>query len=265
MQAFVENRDNQLFMTRGVGYAFPLHLHTHLELVLVDAGSIQITVGDQSRRLDKGSLALIFPNQIHSYDRPSPGNHNTILVLDLSFVGEYVDTLLRHHPEMPFLSGRQVHGNIRYAMEQMYLEYEQEGRREIFTPFAHLMVARILESVTLLENSSAGDRQLTWRIVDYVNRHYQEHISLEDMARALGMSKYRLSRQFAHLFGDNFSTYVNSIRLYRACNLLAGTDLSVTDISEESGFGSLRTFFRVFQAEHGMTPQEFRNSRKTGG
>lgn len=259
---FVESRDNEVFVTRGYGYAFPLHLHAHLELFLVHAGSIQVTVANHVRTLTEGSVAIIFPNQIHKYDKPSEDNHNTTAVLDLSYVGAYLDTLLRNQPVNPFLDREKVHQNIVYALDQMNDEYHGGKRRAIFAPFIQLMLGRLFEVIILEEIRDASCQEQTWQIADYVNKHFQEPISLDDMAKHLGVCKFRLSRTFSTMFDQSISTYINSIRLYHACGLLERTDMSITDISEESGFGSLRTFFRVFKREQGMSPQAFRQNLK---
>lgn len=264
MKAFVESRDNQVFVTRGYGYAFPLHLHAHLELFLVHAGSISVTVGEHIKKLGEGSMAVVFPNQIHSYDDPSEDNRNTTAVIDLSYVGGSLSTLLRYHPLHPFIAKDDVHENIVYALDQMNQEYRSARRREIFAPLIQLTIARLFEVLELRENKDIAHQEQTWQIANYVNKHFQEPISLEEMAQHLGMCKFRLSRLFSTLFGQSFTAYVNSTRLSHACSLLEGTNMSITDISEESGFGSLRTFFRVFQKEQGMSPQAFRVNQKAG-
>lgn len=265
MKAFVESRDNQVFVTRGYGYAFPLHLHAHMELFLVHAGSITVTVGNYVKTLSEGSMAVVFPNQIHGYDNPSEDNRNTTIVVDLSYVGGNLSTLLRYHPSYPFVGREDVHENIVYALDQMNQEHRGARRREIFVPFIQLIIARLFEVLELKENRDVASQEQTWQIADYVNKHFQEPMSLEEMAQHLGMCKFRLSRLFSTLFGQSFTAYVNSIRLSHACSLLEGTNMSITDISEESGFGSLRTFFRVFHNEHGVSPQVFRINRKVEG
>lgn len=258
---FVESRDRHLFVTKGYGYAFPLHLHTHLELFLVHEGSILVSVADKERLLTKGSMAVVLSSQVHSYSQPSEDNHNTTAVIDLSFVGPYLDTVTQYHPVDPFIPPELVHENIPYALDQLNTEYWHTKRREVYTPLVQLALARVFDVICVKENSKACCRETTWLIAEYVSRHFREPLSLDTVAKNLSISKFQLSRQFSSLFGQSFSSYVNNIRLLHASCLLEETQLSITDISEEAGFGSLRTFFRVFQKEYGVSPLAFRSSR----
>lgn len=267
MKAYFEKRDDQIFITRTDGFSFPLHLHPHLELIIIHSGSIRITVCNQSKMITEGSLAVIFPNQVHCYDNPSPNSRITMVIIDLSYSRGYMDMLLQHHPTNSFVEKERVHENIPYAIDQILQEYESTGKHEIYYPLVQLILARVLHEISLHSNHCADHQQMTRQIADYVNEHYHEHITLGTMAYALGMCKYRLSRLFSEKFRQSFPAYLSSIRLSYARSLLAESHHTITEISEESGFGSLRTFFRVFHTEHKMTPLEFRKnykSEKTG-
>ena len=121
MHAFVEARREPLSIHLSTGLTFPLHLHPQLELFLVLTGSSSVTVRGQTQVLGPGALALIFPNQVHSYTALEPGTGAVLVVCDLSYTGGYADTLLRSHPEDPFLSGEKLHPNVPYAIQELSL------------------------------------------------------------------------------------------------------------------------------------------------
>ena len=87
-----------------------------------------------------------------------------------------------------------------------------------------------------------------------------EPLTLGELARELGMNKYHLSHVFSEKMGQSFPSYLASIRLSCACSALAETDRSVTQIAEECGFESQRSFFRVFQQHMGTTPLQYRRN-----
>ena len=78
-------------------------------------------------------------------------------------------------------------------------------------------------------------------------------------AHDLGVSKFSLSRLFSKTFHSSFNQYVNEARLGYACQRIETTDDTLTEISMDSGFGSLRTFNRVFKEKYRLTPSEYRN------
>jgi AraC-like DNA-binding protein len=74
----------------------------------------------------------------------------------------------------------------------------------------------------------------------------------------LHLSKYYISHLFGDKLGIRFNDYINSLRISEACRLLRTSTLSVTEISDASGFGTLRTFNRAFMKQMGMSPSEYR-------
>ena len=100
---------------------------------------------------------------------------------------------------------------------------------------------------------------IIYQTVSYIAKHYKEEISLETIARDLGINKYALSRVFSGTFHRNFKQYLNEQRLNYVCVHLECTDKSITDICLDAGFESQRTFNRVFRERYKVTPREYRN------
>ena len=98
--------------------------------------------------------------------------------------------------------------------------------------------------------------------MDYCARHYTEEISLEELARDLHMSKYYVSHIFSEQLNTGFIDYINTLRLSEACRYLESTENNVTEIGELVGFGSTRTFNRVFKSRYQVSPLEYRQSRE---
>ena len=98
----------------------------------------------QTQVLGPGALALIFPNQVHSYTALEPGTGAVLVVCDLSYTGGYADTLLRSHPEDPFLSGEKLHPNVPYAIQELEREARLQRESPVFGPLIQLVLARAL-------------------------------------------------------------------------------------------------------------------------
>lgn len=263
MHAFVEARREPLSIHLSTGLTFPLHLHPQLELFLVLTGSSSVTVRGQTQVLGPGALALIFPNQVHSYTALEPGTGAVLVVCDLSYTGGYADTLLRSHPEDPFLSGEKLHPNVPYAIQELEREARLQRESPVFGPLIQLVLARALPQLSLAKNSAADRRELTYQISQYVGEHFREPLTLGTLARELGMNKYHLSHVFSEKMGQSFPAYLSRIRISCACSALAETDRSVTQIAEECGFESQRSFFRVFQQQLGTTPLQYRKNARS--
>ncbi len=92
----------------------------------------------------------------------------------------------------------------------------------------------------------------------YINSHFGEELSLDDVAAFTGFSRYYFSRSFKRQTGYSFKDYLCQKRLQAAMDLLIQTNRSMRDVAVESGFGSVATFNRVFREKKGCTPTQYR-------
>ena len=197
MHAFFEARKEPFSIHESKDLTFPLHLHPQLELFLVLGGKSAVTVRGQAQVLEPGSLAVMFPNQVHGYTALEPNTRAALMVCDLSYTGGYGDALLRSHPEDPFLSREQVHPNILFAFEELAKEGGCLEKNPVVGPFVQLVLARAMPEFSLARNQAADRRELTYQISHYVGEHFREPLTLGELARELGMNKYHLSHVFS--------------------------------------------------------------------
>ena len=101
---------------------------------------------------------------------------------------------------------------------------------------------------------------MVYQTVSYIAKNFKEAITLDGMAKDLGVSKYRLSRVFSATFHKNFNQYVNEQRLNYVVSMLENTNQSITEIALDAGFQSLRTFKRTFQEVYKVSPREYRKN-----
>ncbi|MGI5959283.1 MAG: AraC family transcriptional regulator [Massiliimalia sp.] len=260
-QAYYENRDKlqtEIQITENESIDFPAHLHTDLELFLVRSGCIQVRVGDQSMDLKAGDFAVIFPNMIHSYMTKEPHSQFTMAICRTSLLGEYLSQLLHCRPENPFVSHKELHPDIEYAMHGMYLQEQEKPDSSVYRALVQLILARALPKVGLEPEREPKSIDLTSRLVRYLAQNFQQQLSLDILSKELGISKYHLSHVFSSRLHTSFSDYVNFLRLNHAKELLRTTDLSILEIGFACGFTSQRTFNRVFQEQFSMSPRQFR-------
>ncbi len=96
------------------------------------------------------------------------------------------------------------------------------------------------------------------RAKDFVDAHYAEPITVEDLAAAAGLSRAHFSRMFRLTFGESPRSYLQSRRLERAAALLRYTDRSVADICVMVGLHSVGSFTTSFVHTYGAPPAAYR-------
>lgn len=92
----------------------------------------------------------------------------------------------------------------------------------------------------------------------YLDEHYTVKITLESLCEQFFISKYYLSHSFKEQFGVSVLTYLKSVRITHAKQLLRFTDKSIEEIGYESGIGALHYFSRVFKDVEGVAPSVYR-------
>jgi YesN/AraC family two-component response regulator len=91
-----------------------------------------------------------------------------------------------------------------------------------------------------------------------IQQRYWDHLTLPDLAREVGMSKYRLSHKFHEVMGVTLRGYLLGARIEKAKELLRGTRIQVTEIALAVGFGDLPRFDKLFKRHTGLSPSAYR-------
>lgn len=260
MIPFYENTNDDLRAFYSHNLNFPFHLHTQLELLYVLSGSMEITVHHQTAVLKDHDCALIFPNQIHSYQSNHGDNYAITMICDLNLTGNFLNNLTKYHPLIPFIRATELHDDIAYSLDRLITEVQEERSKAVYSAFVQVILSRLFPKSTLEKNVHSESYNLTFEIAQYISQNYTEPLSLDMLATQLCVSKYHLSHVFASKIRTNFNDYLNSFRLNHAIHLIRTTDKSIAEIYNESGFDSQRTFNRVFKKNYGVSPLQFRES-----
>lgn len=126
---------------------------------------------------------------------------------------------------------------------------------------AHLFGSYSVDRWRRPANAPQIDIKRLARVLDYVDAHYAESISLSDLAAEACLSPYHFSRLFREATGQSPHNYLTMRRVKAAEDELVRNRASMADIAQATGFGSQANFIRVFQKVTGSTPGRFREGR----
>ena len=105
-------------------------------------------------------------------------------------------------------------------------------------------------------------QQLVKDSLKYIEKHYQEPMSVMDISRALGTSTSYLSRIFKESTGETIIRTINNKRIEKAKAYLKETDLKVYEVADILGFENVTYFSRFFKKHTGVSPKDYKESRK---
>ena len=100
------------------------------------------------------------------------------------------------------------------------------------------------------------------RALGYLYSHFFERITVEDAAEYMGYTTNYFNSRFKSTVGRPFGEYLRDMRLSFAAKLLSSSDMSVTEVAEESGFETLAHFSRSFRERYGISPKDYKYERR---
>ena len=122
--------------------------------------------------------------------------------------------------------------------------------------FAHEVLRhRILMTFEALADGVTSD-QVVDAVLHYINEHYSETLTLDQLAEKFFISKYHLLRKFDAQVGTTVHRYILQKRLLNAKQLLAG-GVPPNEVCQYCGFGDYANFYRAFKAEYNQTPRQY--------
>lgn len=246
------------------GINFPDHIHDEVELIYVEKGNSIISIDNHVQELTTGDFAIVFPNTIHKYqlspNLSEDSNHCIVAIIPLKLCGTHLNTLLNESPLDPFILKADLHPNVAFAMRQLLEESLSEYSPAVCQALVELVLARTLPQLTLTKIKQQESSDLIEQIIRYINQHFKEDLTLYSLSVALGVSKYHLSHIISDTMHTHFRRYLNTIRANYTSVQIRTTNRPLTQIWNEAGFESQRTFNRAFKEIYGMTPSEYRKN-----
>lgn len=263
------------------------HSHEFYEIVYVVDGFTLHSSGGAINLLVAGDLFFVRPGEEHSYINAYQTKlYNLIfdagelgsLAGDLALLPGLSDMLgnpppegdadTRDGPQSIRLLHVPMHErrNIESALRE--IEGERENRRTGWECALRVRLAAFLLRYARMYADQWDRRTISaddyygyvYKILAYVDTHYSEPVTMNDLSRVTGLSPDYMTRKFKSALHMTPSEYVRKFRIARAMELLCTTDLSVAAVAEKTGFSDVSLFSRVFKQAVGLPPASYRKN-----
>ena len=249
-----------------------LHHHDFYEIYFLISGDASYTIESRVYHLMPGDILLISPKELHqicirhemaAYERyvlwvdpqmlQRLSTELTDLKLNLDIDHSTHGNLLRLRPEN------------RAMMQQLFQRLWEESDSDHYG--SDLMRKNIISLILvqlnrLIDKDSSHFEEVTHaskavsQVVDYINLHYGEPLSLDMLATQVFVSKYHLSHEFNRQVGTSVYRYIQKKRLLIARQLLSQGN-KPNQIYADCGFKDYAGFYRAFRNEYGVAPREY--------
>ena len=267
----------QILSKNVLGY-INWHWHEEIQFCCVTRGAVSFHVNEREYLLREGEGVFVNSGYLHM-SRPVGGLDSTYLcldvnprllssypgsVFDLEYIAPYLkDPAMAHQLLRPEVDWQK---EILDEVQQVYSLFEAHGFGYDWEIAALLgkMWCRLVKHREDGHTEPNGQRLQSngavQAILTYLHDHCGEHVTLNEIAKAVSFSSGECCRMFKRLTGETIFSYLQSYRLARSVELLRTSDASVSQIAYECGFCSASYFIEVFKRSFGITPRQLRKT-----
>ena len=239
------------------------HTHNHLELFYIVGGKGQFLIQDQLYPVNSNNLVIINPNVTHT---EVSLNAQPLEYIVLGIEGIELATSKSSNGQFNILDhfeSVEISSCLRNILREM--EQKNTGYEDICQAYMEILIIRLMRNTALAVPTEpqvvSGNRQCA-AVKRYIDLHFKESLTLDQLAEDAHMNKYYLSHAFKREYGVSPINYMITKRIEESKYLLAETDLSMSQIAQLLGFSSLSYFSQVFRRTQATTPMEYRQSTK---
>lgn len=254
---------------------FKPHWHSSIEIILPVENYYDAKINNTDYHLRPGEILIIPPRELHELIAPKDGVR-FIFLFDINVLTQLkgfavIQTMLAQPLHIAKDTHPMVHNEVYQILLDMCKEYisgNPYSELSIFSLLVRMLIILYenhIQTTDLFQNVNVNKHQeyvaKFGNLLEYIDTHYTEDLTLEDMADIIGFSKYHFSRLFKQYTNFTFCDYLKHRRIQAAEMLLEQPEYSITEVALQAGFPSISTFNRIFKEQKNCTPTEFRNMK----
>ena len=236
---------------------FKFHTHDICEIIFLKSGDISAVIGEKTYKMQKGSLVIFRANVPHRIKIDGSENYERYNILFNE--NELANGIFHKLPkELDLIN---CNGNSRITDLFEKIDYfhsrfkDSDLKKLIENTVEELLYVLYAEPLEEFNVNQVSVHPVISSAVDYINEHYKETITIDDICREVCVTKSHLH----HLFMENMKIspkkYINMKRLSKAQKLIAMGE-KPTAIYTDCGFTDYGTFFRNYTSHFGYTPSQ---------
>lgn len=250
---FFQTHD-RITVSKIESFNYPSHLHNDIEIMICTEGTFGVCCNECEKTLNPGDIMISFPNDIHSYIKTKSGKG--IMLIFSHEISEIITSALNNGQYLNFVHDK----NVIQIADELYCQNKRHADFSVIYGYLHVIFGMVLKKTNGKKPSFSASSFHS--AIRYVSLNYTKRITLQNVAKTVGVSQCHLSRMFSEKIEGGFKNYLNTLRVEKAKNLLKSTELNIYEIFLESGFCDQKTFNRVFKTMTAMTPKEYRLRNK---
>lgn len=232
------------------------HFHSAIELVMVHRGGMEATLNGDQMRVGPGEMLVVPSYTVHSYSTPQRAE-SSLLLLPLDYISSFHKITKTKRFVKTVLPAEKTRGLE--TLFEVLMQEEVPVEKDSYTVrgVVYIVLGKLLEVVEMETIPKDSNHPDICKMLAYLDKNYQRPLSLHQLATEFGYSPNRLSHIFNKNVGYGIPEYVNMRRCRQAARLMIDKNQTVTEAAMQSGFESMRTFYRSFNQCYGIAPSDY--------
>lgn len=232
------------------------HFHAGIELVYVLEGDFAATINGQTIIVSAGELLVNSCYSVHAY--AAENCYAIITVIPLSVVPSIQKLITSNR----FRSNLIEDDEQRSLSFLMHMLADNPGNAILQKGVSYALLGYLTDHIPLDPVGSSDQADVICRILNYLNDHFRQRLTVDQVATHFGYSRSRFSHLFKSTIGYSFPQYLNMLRCQSISEALLTTDTPVVNLAINAGFNNAHTFYSAFKSYYHMTPREYVRMRK---
>lgn len=241
----------QIYIKEDPEFATVGHFHEGVELVAIVRGEVNAYCFTQKETIHEGEIFFADSFACHHYDALSPNCLAIVIVLSREYTKLFRE-LYAGKTFPAYMKDREKNKEIISLMRVWLEDKKKSFLRNV--GYCNLLFSKITEAYSLIDYEEKKDKNISIKLLQYINDHYLEDVSLTKVAASLGYSKEYCSKIFYEAVGMCFRDYLNFLRIRQANEYISTKrqhKMTTTEIAYQCGFKSMATFYRAQKAFEG--------------
>jgi len=239
------------------------HWHENIEICRIKNKTCRFLIDGEPITAKPGDFIAVSPRVVHRFLIDE--DESCIRIFQIS-PKTILDMGMPVKPLKKHISAEEIKQIPRFLerVEALFDMMEQENRakKSLDNPFLQSIAVAIYqlflkEFKTEESEASAKEQRIFYEIVEYVNGHIKEELSVQSVANQLYLSRGIVGTVFLKYAGVKLSEYISTARV-KCANEMIDRGYSITRAAMESGFRSIRTFHNAYKKVMGTAPREYR-------